>query len=71
MTASQHGARLLGVGGLTLSGLASIFILIALLEIIQAIASPQPDAKQNRDEENQEFQRLRPKTTSSTKREPA
>jgi hypothetical protein len=45
--------------------------LLFFFERIQAIPSPQPDAKQNGQQKNEKFQRLRPKMTSSTNRDPA
>ena len=73
-----HGAWLLqGIVGMGLaialalrSGLVSL-VLLFFFERIQAIPSPQPDAKQNGQQKNEKFQRLRPKMTSSTNRVPA
>jgi hypothetical protein len=44
---------------------------LLLLERVQPIPPPQPNAEQNGQQKNENFQRLRPKTTSTTKREPA
>ena len=73
-----HGAWLLqGLVGIGLAtalalrcGLVSL-VLLFLFECLQAIPSPQPDAKQNDQQKDENFQRLRPKMTSSTNRDPA
>ena len=44
---------------------------LLLLERVQPIPPPQPNAEQNGQQKNENFQRLRPKTTSTTKRDPA
>ena len=67
-----HGAGLRQVrgvmGGRLRSGIVGLFF---FLEGVQPIPSPQPNAEQNGQQKNENFQRLRPKTTSTTKREPA
>jgi hypothetical protein len=45
--------------------------LLFLFECIQAVSSPQPNPKQNNQQKNEDFQRLRPKMTSRTNRDPA
>ena len=56
------------MGGRLRAGIVGFFF---FLEGVQPIPSPQPNAEQNGQQKNENFQRLRPKTTSTTKREPA
>ena len=72
MITGVHGARFLQVNfGIDLGSSSVRLVLLFLFESIQAVSSPQPNPKQNSQQKNEDFQRLRPKMTSSTKRDPA
>ena len=74
MITGVHGARFLQVNfgiGIALGCSIVRLVLLFLFECIQAVSSPQPNPKQNSQQKNEDFQRLRPKMTSSTNRDPA
>ena len=72
MITGVHGARFLQVNfGIDLGSSSVRLVLLFLFESIQAVSSPQPNSKQNNQQQNEDFQRLRPKMTSSTNRDPA
>jgi len=74
MVTGVHGARFLQVNfGTEIALGCSILrlVLLFLFECIQAVSSPQPNPKQNSQQKNEDFQRLRPKMTSRTNRDPA
>ena len=72
MITGVHGARFLQVNfGIDLGSSSVRLVLLFLFECIQAVSSPQPNPKQNSQQKNEDFQRLRPKMTSRTNRDPA
>ena len=72
MVTGVHGARFLQVNfGIDLGSSSVRLVLLFLFESIQAVSSPQPNPKQNNQQKNEDFQRLRPKMTSRTNRDPA
>ena len=72
MVTGVHGARFLQVNfGIALGCSIVRLVLLFLFECVQAVSSPQPNPKQNNQQKNEDFQRLRPKMTSRTNRDPA